>query len=496
MESKNNIYQGIQAIISSNNKEAGIWALERFLETYPDFSMAHNDLGVLYYNQGNKDKASIHYEKAANLQPENPVFNKNLADFYYSESGRTEEALDLYLKILKSHPEDIGTLLITGHISLSLKKFDDAKSCYRKILKIEPWNSDAQEFLDKVTQYEKKSVVVKSPDEMYKEIEPLLNSNNHKDAIDALERLLEADSDYALAHNDLGVLYYKEGNKNKALTHYEKAAGLMPENITFQKNLADFYYVESGLIKEALEIYVGILEENPGDLETLLITGHICVSLKKFDDAKVFYNRVLEIEPWNSDAREYLKKLENHEQTVSVVKSPDEMYKEIEPLLNSNNHKDAIDALERLLEADSDYALAHNDLGVLYYKEGNKNKALTHYEKAAGLMPENITFQKNLADFYYVESGLIKEALEIYVGILEENPGDLETLLITGHICVSLKKFDDAKVFYNRVLEIEPWNSDAFQSLEKLKDYEKAENETGYDNSFVIQENRAKNMTY
>ncbi|OPX39955.1 MAG: hypothetical protein B1H11_01570 [Desulfobacteraceae bacterium 4484_190.1] len=313
MESKNNIYQGIQAIMSANNKEAGIWALEKFLETYPDFSKAHNDLGVLYYNEGNKDKASIHYEKAAKLQPENPVFNKNLADFYYSELGRPQEALDLYLKILKSNPEDIGTLLIAGHIYVSLKKFNNAKVFYNRVLEIEPWNQDAREYLEKLENYEQAVSVVKSPDEMYKEIEPLLNGNNHKDAINALERLLEADSDYALAHNDLGVLYYKEGNKNKALTHYKKAAGLMPENITFQKNLADFYYVESGLVKEALEIYVRILEGNPGDIETLLITGHICVSLKKFDDAKVFYNRVLEIEPWNSDAFQSLEKLKDYE---------------------------------------------------------------------------------------------------------------------------------------------------------------------------------------
>jgi len=48
---------------------------------------------------------------------------------------------------------------------------------------------------------------------------------------------------------------------------------------------------------------------NPTDIETLLILGYISVSLEKFDDAEVFYNRVLELESWNIDAREGLDQL-------------------------------------------------------------------------------------------------------------------------------------------------------------------------------------------
>jgi cytochrome c-type biogenesis protein CcmH/NrfG len=61
---------------------------------------------------------------------------------------------------------------------------------------------------------------------------------------------------------------------------------------------------------------VDVLAIQPEDVETLLITGHICVSLQKFDDAKVFYNRVLEIEPWNTDARQNLETLESKQEAV------------------------------------------------------------------------------------------------------------------------------------------------------------------------------------
>ena len=87
------------------------------------------------------------------------------------------------------------------------------------------------------------------------------------------------------------------------------------------------------------------------------------------------------------------------------MKSPDILYAEVGKVMADGSSKETIGALEMFLAIWPDYALAHNDLGVLYFKEEEKEKALGHYERAARLEPENATFQKNLADFYYVEAG-------------------------------------------------------------------------------------------
>ena len=57
------------------------------------------------------------------------------------------------------------------------------------------------------------------------------------EAIQNLEALLQSSPDHAMAHNDLGVLYFKAGDKVRAREHYEKAAQLEPGDIIFQKNL-------------------------------------------------------------------------------------------------------------------------------------------------------------------------------------------------------------------------------------------------------------------
>jgi tetratricopeptide (TPR) repeat protein len=462
------MYQEILPMIENQWYEAAINALEKLLETHPQKPIVRSDLGALYYKVGQPEKALSHYRRAAELQPENVEVLKSLADFYYAELGQTKAALEIYENILILTPDDVPALLLTGHIHVSLNRFDSAAQKYRRALEIEPWNADARQFLEALEAQGAGRAGGKTAEDMYREIEPQINSGQADAAIDALKKLLSSHPDFALAHNDLGVFYYNQGDKITAQLHYERAARLEPENITFQKNLADFYFVELNRVEEAMAMYVKILEANPQDVETLLTAGHISVALQRFDDARDIYNRVLEIEPWNADARQFLEALDTQGAGPANAKTAEDMYQEIEPLVNSNQPDAAIEVLEKLLASYPDFALACNDLGVLYYNQGDKVKAQSYYEDAARLQPDNITFQKNLADFYFVERNRIQDAMDIYVKILEGNPEDVETLLTAGHISVALQRFDDARTIYNRILEIEPWNADARQSLENV----------------------------
>ena len=151
------------------------------------------------------------------------------------------------------------------------------------------------------------------------------------------------------------------------------------------------------------------------------------------------------------------------------INEADLAYQGIQPLIKAKKDDLAIMALEKLLEKYPDFALAHNDLGVLYFNQGDKDKAFGHYQKAAEFQPDNITIQKNLANFYHMEKQQYQEAMEIYLKILKMNPEDIETLLAIGDICIAVEELDKAKTFYNRVLEIEPWNSKAWQVLQAIK---------------------------
>ncbi|MDB4264704.1 tetratricopeptide repeat protein, partial [bacterium] len=474
LKSSEEMYQDIRPLMENEWHDAAISALGELLESDPDFGPAHGDLGALYYKIGDKDKAIAHYEKAALLEPDNTPVQKALADFYYVEQGKVEEALKIYRVVLENSPGDVATLMTAGHLSVASHKFDDAREFYGRVIKLEPWNTEAQQYLDKLTNMNDAESKFKTAEQWYQSLQDRMSSEQPGKGIAELEKLLQTYPDFALAHNDLGVLYYNRSEKEKALACYEKAAQLAPENVTFKKNLADFYCVEQGRLEDALKLYIGVLEIQPEDTETLLSLGEICTAFGKKADARVFFERILEIEPWNFKAREVLDKLQARGQESIQEKAPAEIYQDLQSEMAGQDPQAVIEAFEKLSATDPDFAPAHNDLGVLYYQSGEKEKALTHYERAAHLEPGNAIFQKNLADFYFVEQGRVEDALKIYVDVLAAYPEDIETLLITGHICVSLRKFDDARVFYNRVLELDPWNADARQNLEKLDEFREA----------------------
>jgi tetratricopeptide (TPR) repeat protein len=103
-------------------------------------------------------------------------------------------------------------------------------------------------------------------------------------------------------------LYYQSGRIADAQAEYEEAVRLDPENEIFQKNLAEYYSVAQGRNEDALRIFVNLLRKHPRDGETLVNIGKICEMMGRTDDARDFYTKAVEAEPWNQIAREQLQR--------------------------------------------------------------------------------------------------------------------------------------------------------------------------------------------
>jgi len=309
MKTAEDIYQKIKTVSNDNDYKFKIKKLEELLQTYPDFALAHDELGAIFYQIKNYEKALKHFEKAAYLEPSNVRFQKNLGDFYYTILSRSEDALNCYRKVLNIDPINSEANLVTANILVSLHRFDEAKEIYKKILSLEPWRLDIQELIEKIKK-QRKGKNLDSNEDRYQEAQRLAQNNDQKRAIEILQKILEDDPRYAVAHNDLGVLQYQIGKIDEAQAHYEKAVLIDPENIIFKKNLAEYYLFIKGEVLKALEIYLSILKDHPYDIETLLAAAKISEKYKRIEDAKVFYDAILDIEPWNLEASERLTQLE------------------------------------------------------------------------------------------------------------------------------------------------------------------------------------------
>lgn len=313
--------------------------------------------------------------------------------------------------------------------------------------------------------------------------------------------------EYAPAHNDLAVLFYREENKLKSLAHYEKAHKLDPGNITYRKNLADFYFVELEWTGDAINTYLDILKDNPFDIEVLNALGTISLQIGRKEQARQYFSRTIQLDSNNHEARLSLQQIpspaatgsdskqisQTHFQGIQAVtpqpaapvatsfqnlfqpappvsaKSSDELYREAIRLVDAGKSDEAIPLLETVVVQTPNDALAHNDLGVLSQKTGDFQKARTHHEAAVRLQPENSIFQKNLGDLLCSGFGAFEEALGIYVKLFADNSYDVETIKAIAHICLEVDKPEDARFFLEKALAIKPWDQEVAEALRALK---------------------------
>jgi len=124
--------------------------------------------------------------------------------------------------------------------------------------------------------------------------------------------------------------------------------------------------------------------------------------------------------------------------------------------------------LEKLICGDPENAATHHDLALVYQRL-DRRKAVNDFKEAIRLEPQSSAFKKNYAAFLYGAKDF-RKALDVYVDVMIREPKDIEALMAAGHICRVLQRQEDAEVFYQRALGVEPSNLEARRCLESLED--------------------------
>lgn len=95
------------------------------------------------------EKAIWCFKEAARLDPRMPRVHARLAAAY-AALGQPEQALRLYLRDLREDPGNIGTLLDLGQHLFAMDRLAEAAEKFRRILELEPANSDAHFHLGQI----------------------------------------------------------------------------------------------------------------------------------------------------------------------------------------------------------------------------------------------------------------------------------------------------------------------------------------------------------
>lgn len=147
-----------------------------------------------------------------------------------------------------------------------------------------------------------------------------------------------------------------------------------------------------------------------------------------------------------------------------------------------NKWPDAQVTYEKVVELDSDYPEARNNLAYTYQKLNVLDKAETEYLKAIQLKPDFLVAHYNLAKVFLLEKKF-DEALIQYEKVLELKPNDnmsSDAIYQIGNISFDKKDYDKASEFYKKALEKNAKNPAVLSKLARIE-YERGDKQKAMD---------------
>jgi tetratricopeptide (TPR) repeat protein len=129
-------------------------------------------------------------------------------------------------------------------------------------------------------------------------------------AISCFEKVIELDPESVEALNNLAVAYMFSGEYVSSEETYLKALQFQPDHLPTLKNLAFLYYQQEERQGDAALLLANVIRKAPSDCEALYLMGMCYQAGGQIDSARVCFERVLEMQPDSTLAKDALSVLQ------------------------------------------------------------------------------------------------------------------------------------------------------------------------------------------
>ncbi len=434
------------------------------------------------YEQLNDFKSAAEaLRQAYDLAPDNPRIARNLAvDLMYSE--QYDEALKIFQELASQDPRDFSSPLNMSKIYLAKHDFVRAREAWNKAKAIDAEQPDVRMQEVKLLEAEGKTeqamtalkaLLDDTARRNYSEREgsrraALLeeygilarNAEKYPQAIDAFKQMASfggeagprstvqvidtyrqsKDYDSALREADAALKKYPDermvkvehatvlADQGKVDAAALELRGLLKGDHDYQTylNLAQIYerakrYPDMGKALDEAEK----LAQDKDDKETVhFMRGAMYEHMKKFDASEAEFRKVIEINPENSNALNYLGYM----------------------LADRNVRLDeAHDMIKKALELDPDNGAYLDSLGWLYYRQGKYTEAADLLERALERISKDPTVHDHLGDVY-LKMGKTREAITQWQASLKAFESSSASDADPGEMAKVTRKMDEARV--------------------------------------------------
>ncbi|XP_077194769.1 RNA polymerase II-associated protein 3 [Paroedura picta] len=276
---------------------------------------------------------------------------------------------------------------------------------------------------------------------------------------DSEEDGIHIDTEKALKEKEKGNKYFKQGNYDAAIECYTKGMNADPYNPNLPTNRASaFFRIKKYSVAESdCNLALAI---NKNYTKAYARRGAARFALQNVIGAKEDYEKVLELDPDNFEAKNELQKIE---QAI--------MSKE-------NSQSEGTDALKRVqtveeikqmdMEQFKQKAVAEKDLGNGYFKEGKYEAAIECYTRGIAADGTNALLPANRA-MAYLKIQKYEEAEKDCSQAVLLDSSYSKAYARRGTARAALGKFKEAIQDFEVVLKLEPGNKQAVNELTKLK---------------------------
>jgi tetratricopeptide (TPR) repeat protein len=260
----------------------------RVVKAHPDFASAHIDLGFLYLQMGEPEKAVPELQEGLRLAPERTEAASALVGIWREQaraalSSDPEKALSLLLQARKIAPADADVQFEFGMVALRMNLLPDAVTAFQETLKLRP----------------------DDPQAVYGLGRTFMQQAKYDDARQQFVRYCALRPADASGHYALGNSYAMLERSADARSEFEKSIALAPVQTEsyFQLGLLD---LKAHDLDSATQNFTHVLGRDPNHAGALAGMGRVAFERKKYDEGAEYLQRSIASDQSLYEAHYYL----------------------------------------------------------------------------------------------------------------------------------------------------------------------------------------------
>lgn len=297
-----------QQHFSQGNFKLSLEILQKeILKTTDNFekSTIHNNLGIIYENMNEFDKAVKEYHSSILLNPTESSTYCNLGVIFH-RLKQVENAQKMYMKAMEIDPDFVECRYRLAQIYIENSNVKEADYHFNECIRTDPDFEPAYEQLiilhkedDLGLEYAEKLIKKEkfgSTKGLHYKAYILHTKKEYVDALEVYEEIIEHEPNNAKAYMSAAILYDQLKQIDNALILIHKAFELDPKSTDILQVLANLLH-KKGRNNESIHLFQEILKKNPKSDVILYNYGKVLIKLGKRKEAIALVADVLEKNP-------------------------------------------------------------------------------------------------------------------------------------------------------------------------------------------------------